>query len=291
MIAQNPLALINPQNKELAFRIYPFEDDSHFNKLNNCNYFVMVLVAEGTGTLMADVAEYAFGPNSLMCFSLYQPFRIRADGSFKGVMINFHPDFFCLHKHRDEVSCNGVLFNNNYESPVIALDEAEMQALLTIADELKTELQLAELAQFELLISYLKIFLINASRIKLKHRQGDSEIVGKDPMIRSALKNAIEENFKTLHSPADYAELLHTSAKVLNRVSKTYFNKTLSNLIADRIIIEARRELYLTSKAVKLIAYELGFNDEFYFSRFFKSNVAVSPQTFRDTVGFDKANA
>lgn len=60
------------------------------------------------------------------------------------------------------------------------------------------------------------------------------------------------------------------------------------DLIAERIIIEAKRELYLTSKPVKSIAMELGFNDEFYFSRFFKTNTNVSPTGYRETVGFSK---
>ncbi|MEP6750060.1 MAG: helix-turn-helix transcriptional regulator [Bacteroidota bacterium] len=70
-----------------------------------------------------------------------------------------------------------------------------------------------------------------------------------------------------------------------------FFNKTLSNLITDRIILEAKRELYLTLKPVKAIAYDLGFTDEFHFSRYFKKNVNISPQTFRDTVGSGKALA
>ena len=171
------------------------------------------------------------------------------------------------------------------------LEDAEMQSLLTTATELKAEIQNTGPAQLELLISYLKIFLINASRIKLKQQQSAEATVRKEPFILNILKDAIEQHFKTLHSPGEYADLLNISAKVLNRVSKTHFNKTLSGLIADRITTEAKRELYLTAKPIKLIAYELGFNDEFYFSRFFKSNVAVSPQTFRDTVGFDKASA
>jgi YesN/AraC family two-component response regulator len=59
----------------------------------------------------------------------------------------------------------------------------------------------------------------------------------------------------------------------------------------ERVIIEAKRELYLTSKPVKAISYELGFDDEFYFSRFFKNNAAVSPRVYRDTVGFAKETA
>ena len=72
--------------------------------------------------------------------------------------------------------------------------------------------------------------------------------------------------------------------------TKAHFNKTLTDLIAERIIIEAKRELYLTNKSIKEIAYELGYNDEYYFSRFFKKNADVSPQLYRETVGFDKAS-
>ena len=43
---------------------------------------------------------------------------------------------------------------------------------------------------------------------------------------------------------------------------------TAATLISERIIIEAKRELYLTNKTVKEIAYGLGYDDEYYFSRF-----------------------
>ena len=85
--------------------------------------------------------------------------------------------------------------------------------------------------------------------------------------------------------------MLNISSKALGKITKTHFNKTLTDLIAERIIIEAKRELYLTSKPVKAIAWELGFEDEFYFSRFFKANADVSPQLYRNTVGFARGEA
>ncbi|HEX9513043.1 MAG TPA: helix-turn-helix domain-containing protein [Puia sp.] len=251
----------------------------------------MILVSAGRGKFQADLADYSFEHNSLLCFSIYQPFMIRAEGEFKGILINFHPDFFCIHKHQEEVACNGVLFNNIYETPAIRLEDAEMSTLMAFADSLKTEMQNPALAQFELLIAYLKIFLINASRFKINQHSVREYGNEKEPFILKTLKDAIEEHFKTKHSPSEYADLLNISTKALNRISKTHFNKTLTSLIAERVIIEAKRELYLTSKSVKAIAYELGFNDEFYFSRFFKNNAAVSPQVYRDTVGFAKGTA
>lgn len=93
----------------------------------------------------------------------------------------------------------------------------------------------------------------------------------------------------TILQISDYASLLHVTPKVLAKVAKTHFKKTVSALISERIIIEAKRELYMSSKTIKEIAYLLGFDDEFYFSRFFKNNADVSPQLFRETVGFARA--
>jgi YesN/AraC family two-component response regulator len=113
----------------------------------------------------------------------------------------------------------------------------------------------------------------------------------KEPFILQNLKDAIETHFRTKHSASNYADLLNISAKALAKITKTHFNKTLSEMISERIVIEAKRELYLSNKAVKEIANELGYEDEHYFSRFFKTNAEVSLQVYRDTVGFARANA
>jgi AraC-like DNA-binding protein len=290
-MTQTAITLINAQTKALAFKIFAFEDDAYFNQVKNYNYYSIVLVTEGKGKLRADFSEYQLDADCLVCIAVYQPFMIKADAGLKGILINFHPDFFCIHKHQQEVACNGVLFNNIYESPVVRLAPAEVQALLNIVNELKEEMQNTALAQFELLVSYLKIFLINASRIKLNQNQEAVPGNKPEPFILQTLKDAIGAHYKTKHSAGQYAGLLNISTRALNRISKTHFNKTITNLIAERIIIEAKRELYLTSKPVKMIAYELGFSDEFYFSRFFKGNTDVSPQRYRDTVGFSRGGA
>ena len=206
---------------------------------------------------------------------------------------HFHPDFFCIHKHHKEVACHGVLFNNIYQPPVVIIDETAANTFQTLLEQMKTEMQNTALAQYELLVSYLKIFLITASRLKTAQQPEALQSVAdsKEPFILQSLKDAIEKDFKTKHSASEYADTLNISAKALAKITKTHFNKTLTDLIAERIIIEAKRELYLTSKTVKEIAYELGYQDEYYFSRFFKTNADVSPQLYRETVGFARAEA
>jgi len=291
MQTQKPLTLVDPKNGNLAFKIFSYDDNSHFDHVQRNNYYTVVINLSGSGKLKSDFSTYDFSGQVLMCFSPYQPFMISGADDLSGVILNFHPDFFCIHLHQKEVACNGVLFNNIYQPPFITLADKDIALFLNIIEQMQIEMQNAALAQYELLISYLKIFLINGSRLRLDQSpMASAEISGlKEPFVLQSLKDAIEENFKTKHSPAEYADLLNISPKALAKITKNHFNKTLTNMIAERIVIEAKRELYLTSKPVKSIAYELGFNDEFYFSRFFKNNADVSPQLYRETVGFAKA--
>lgn len=293
MMNPSTFTLVNPQNGNLAFKLFSFEDNSFFDHIQRNNYFSLIWVQEGSGVLKADFAEYNFEASTLFAFSPYQPYMMATDKPMKGVAIYFHSDFFCIFKHHKEVSCNGVLYNNIYNPPFVKVDDASAITFQMLCEQLKTEMQNADLAQYELLVSYLKIFLITAARLKTQQQPEAAAVLNynKEPFILQKLKDAIEENFKIKHSPVDYAALLYITPKALAKITKNYFNKTLSSLINERIIIEAKRELYLTNKTVKEIAYELGYEDEYYFSRFFKVNADVSPQLYRETVGFGRAMA
>jgi len=63
---------------------------------------------------------------------------------------------------------------------------------------------------------------------------------------------------------------------------KAHFHKTVSDLIRERIVKHARWQLLHTLKRVKEIAHEVGFEDEFYFSRLFKRALGRAPLVFRE---------
>jgi AraC family transcriptional activator of pobA len=288
---QSSLTLVNPQNGNLAFKLLAFEDGRHFDHIQRNNYYSLIWITEGNGKVKSDFAEYDFDKGSLFAFSPYQPFMFSA-GNLKGIAIHFHPDFFCIHKHQAEVACNGVLFNNIYHPPFIHVDVSSADTLSMLIEQMKAEMKNAALGQYEILVSYLKIFLITSSRLKTEQEPEALQTVIdlKEPFILQHLKEAIEKDFKKKHSASDYAEALNISAKALAKITKRYFNKSITELISERIIIEAKRELYLTKKTVKEIAYDLGYEDEHYFSRFFKTNADISPQIYRETVGFGRGS-
>jgi AraC-like DNA-binding protein len=86
--------------------------------------------------------------------------------------------------------------------------------------------------------------------------------------------------FKSKKYPHEYALLMNLSEKHLNRISKECLNKTTTDLIAERIILEAKRLLIHSKHTVTEVASELGYDDNSYFSRFFKKNSGETPVEF-----------
>ncbi len=273
----------NPVNGELGFRIMYFEDDKHFKEVQRLPFFSIILISEGDGTLKADFTDYRISKRALLFFSPYQPFMING-AALKGVMINFHPDFFCIFRHQNEVASDGILFNNSNNPPFFIIPENESASICGIIEHIAAEMSIAGLAQHDLLIAYLKILLIRAIRIKFLK---ETVAIPFDPSPTEAvllrqLTRMIELHYKTKHSGGEYAELLNIPAKRLGRIVKNHFQKTLTEIIAERIIMEAKRQLNFTSGTLREIGYDLGFSDEYHFSRYFKNKMKISPQSFRN---------
>ena len=118
----------------------------------------------------------------------------------------------------------------------------------------------------EVVVASLKILLVLATRLK-----GIPESGGmlrphdhRHPLL-AQLTELLEQHYRRLHAPAEYASLLHMTPKALARVARTQFGKTVTELVRERLLIDAKWDLLHTLKPVKEIAGELGFSDELYF--------------------------
>jgi AraC family transcriptional regulator, transcriptional activator of pobA len=291
MISDSILSLVNAADNNLVLRIRHFEDDSPFNTIQRQSVSSIILLREGKCSLKVDFSEYEASEKMMLFFSPYQPFSLEAPEGIRGVCIDFHPEFFCLLKHQKEIAFCGLIFNNIYDPPFISISDTEAVLFDTLIAQLIDEVQKKELAQHELLVSILKIFMIHASRIRMQQRVSPEISVPDEdqPFILQNLKDAIDAHFREKHSASEYAEALNISPKALAKITKTYLNKTLTDLITERIVLEAKRDLYTTAKSVKEIAYDLGFKDEYHFSRYFRNSTSVSPQIYRNNLKASKA--
>jgi AraC-like DNA-binding protein len=93
----------------------------------------------------------------------------------------------------------------------------------------------------------------------------------------------IDKYFRTIRLPKEYAELLYVTPNHLNALCQDLVGKTAGDLIRDRVLLEAKRLLTNADMTITEIAYDLNFQDNSYFNRFFKKNVGVTPDEFRKT--------
>jgi AraC-like DNA-binding protein len=245
------------------------------------NCFTVAWVADGGGTFWADDGCHPFAAPCLLFATPYQHTRLAPDRPTRGAAVRFHANFLCVETVHHEVGCNGVLFNDPYGVPAVALDGPAAAEVADLIGRVRRELTDAGLAQAEVLVAYLKLLLVLATRLKVRQGPAGSP-AARRPEVLDALRNLIEANYRSLHAPADYAARLGVTPKALGRVVRTHLHRTPTDLIRDRVLKHAKWELLHTLRPVKEIAREVGFEDELYFSRLFKKATGMAPTEYRE---------
>lgn len=143
------------------------------------------------------------------------------------------------------------------------------------------ESQVTEVGRDEILHNYLDIFLLRLAR-----RYEQPGAVPSSPTLTlqvRKLEGLIEANFRTLKQPRDYADLMNVTPKHLNDICKRGLNKTISELIQERLLLEIKRLLtYSSTTTIKELADTLGFHDKSYLMRFFKKHTGLTIDQFRE---------
>lgn len=225
-----------------------------------------------------DGVEHKFPGHSLLTLLFDQTFSFeRAD---EIIAWQFNREFYCILDNDSEVSCVGFLFGN-MDHLLIKLDKETQERLKVMLEIFIAEFRTSDNIQNDILQVLLKRLIIITTRlaraeyIPVKKMQDDKfHIIRKYNLL-------VEFNFRKHHSVSFYAEQLHKSPKTLSNLFAIYNHKTPSQVIQERILVEAKRLLSYTDKSVKEIAYELGFEDIPYFSNVFKKHTRLSPLDFR----------
>lgn len=278
-----PETLYDPRGGDASVKVTELVINPDSGFIARSNYFTICWIQGGQGHIWADSACHPFTSPSLLFFVPYQYIRLVSEEQVHGTILQFHANFLCIETYHEEVGCNGVLFNDIYGVPVVELEGRHEREVAELLAQIRGELTEGGLAQSEMVLSYLKVLLIRATRLK-REQQGDLTGKGSDrfPPVLESLRELIEANYRQLHAPADYALLLDTDPKGLGKVVKAHLHKTLTELIRERILKHAKWDLLHTLKPVKQIAHELGYADELYFSRLFKRATGHSPLFFRE---------
>ena len=267
------------ENKTLLLGIEKSETNLLDTPLQFSEYTIL-LVSKGEGIYHADFASFSFSAPVILFSTPQQSISITEISPLIYTTLQFHGDFYCIEYHRKEVACNGLLFNNIYIEPSIQLTPEQHQLYCQLVDQIIDEIQQQTPSEI-VLRSYLQLVLAKSSSLKMTTEKQNFQ---KDEKM-DQFKILLEENFLSLHKPSEYASLLYMTPNNFTKQCSKRFNKTPTQMIQERLILEAKKQLHLTRLSIKEIAYALKFQDEYYFSRVFKKMTKISPQTFRKTTG------
>ena len=263
-----------------SLSVIDFDHACVANESEFIDSFNIIWIKQGLAQYQVDMNHFSLKDETIFFLNPGQIFSIESEQIKQGYRISFDADFYCIETKDSETACNGLLFNNIYELPYIVPSPENIGELEGFLDMMVKEFQQPGAAHKEMIQSYLKLFLIIATRTKKEHTK-PSNYHEEDHEILRRLSFLIEKHFRKIHSVKDYAQMLNLSAKSLTKKLHLLHQKAPSDLIKERLILEAKRELIYSEKSVKEIAFDLGFIDPSYFNRFFRKSTGTSPTAFK----------
>ncbi|WP_247235589.1 AraC family transcriptional regulator [Telluribacter sp. SYSU D00476] len=272
-----------PHFKQFAFKkfgYFDFSNDLPDKQLNqDFKEYIKVIFVRAGGKVVIDFKEFQLETDALFFISGSQHYWL--DEVCCGTLLYYNRDFYCVEIHDKEVSCDGILFHNVYEIPVVPLDAEQSAAIQKLLRDIEVEIASEDSTTEEMLRILLKQIIIKATRLWKQEHQIRDEEARQEVEFSRKFSQLVEWNYTQLHTVADYAEMLHITPKALNKRITRYSNTTPNDIIKNRIILEAKRLLAHTTLSVKEIGYRLGYEDTSYFIRLFTNQTELSPQSFR----------
>lgn len=266
--------------------IQTVETQAFFKRFSSNQYHI--LLASKPICYEVDGINYISSSKSLIFLAPYQHFKVLNAPDFHFVQLAFDGDYYCIELHKHDVACNGLLFNSVYQLPHVEVEDDTYLELAAICQKMKRQIDQSTKFTNSIIKSYLQLLLSIASDEKQKfidHNSYYAQLKNEEGII---FQDLVEQFYKTEKSIQFYASCMNMSLPAFSRKIKKALHKSPSKIIQERTILEAKKFLHLTYKSIKEIAYELCFEDQHYFSRYFKNKVGISPAHYRQQVGISE---
>ena len=174
--------------------------------------------------------------------------------------------------------------------PILEVNDQEYQKISIIYDKIFYAIKSDYQHKYDLLRNLIFELLHFAMQMKVNLNVVDAPKISASQRISTMFIELLERQFPIdenhttikLRTASDYAKQLNVHVNHLNRAVKEITEKTTSNIIAERILQEAKIMLKHSEWNVSEIANALGFTEVSHFNSFFKNKVQTSPLKYRN---------
>lgn len=241
------------------------------------DFFCLFLFQKGSGIHTIDFREYDVAAGSLFFMSPTQVHSWKLSDDADGFVVFFNPQFYLLQHSQTRLAEFPFFYPTAV--PYLLLEGDAKQSIAAIFVQMFGEYTGHEPAKSSILNSYLNILLLKIASLYSQARlvSGSSHV---QHQIRQ-LEVLIETHYHSHQSVQDYANSMHLSVKQLYSICQTALRKSPSQLLHERLLLEAQRLLVHTDLSISQIAAELNYLDNSYFTRFFKKEAGLTPEQFR----------
>lgn len=252
----------------------------HIEKPHRHDFYVTVLFTRGTGIHEIDFQKYDVSEGSLFFLSPGQVHSWELSDDTDGYIFFLSQEFYDMHYVNQHLR-NFSFFNSVGFSRKLQLKETDLEKMICLCEEIQNEYHSHNLMKEGFILSLITNVYINSSRLFSKeYNAADSPASISYFKHYQDFENLLEKDFTTEKSISYYASLLDISPKHLNRITQTMVQKTATEVITERVMLEAKRMLMYLNESLVEIAFRLGYEEYSYFVRVFRKSSGITPTQF-----------
>jgi AraC family transcriptional activator of pobA len=239
------------------------------------DHYIFFLLKRGSGSMMIDLQKADVKSGQLYYIlpgQVHHHIRTRgAEGWFLAIDTSLVPP-----------ECRNVFEGKLSLQLPCTLEPALLKQCLYVLSLLQERYAGANKGRFDLPVIHalLQSFLAMAANA-YDDLPEPNQILSRPAELSRQFKMLMAKNIRTIKSPSAYSTRLNVSQSYLNESVKRITGFSISYWIQQEVLLEAKRLLYYSEFNVKQIAYELGYEDPAYFSRFFRKAAGMSALEFR----------
>lgn len=252
--------------KECTDNSRPVSADPHSH-----NYYCLSFLYKGVLSDYVDLTHHVLQAPAVLPQNVDQV-HIHSDlKNCKIVSIAFAPEFLYGQDKRLRMCMETVFAQTSIVLSDHELRELDTYIQLIIINEKHGK---QELDVIKCLLNILLIKCADFIKASEKHDSGNRDLF-KD------FQQLLKEHFRNHHQVKFYADALYITTAVLVKTVKKACCKSPKEIIDERLITEAKRLLYWSDITVREVAWELGFETDSYFNKFFKKFTGTTPKLYQ----------
>ena len=252
----------------------------HINKPHKHDFYATVLFTRGTGKHEIDFTVYDVVRGSIFFLKPGQTHHWTLSDDSDG-LIFFHSKEYYETQYLHSTLRDFAFFSSLLNIANAVLNEDEIRRFEDLVQKMWRVNLGVLIKKQSLIVSLLTQLYIELEQYISPAVDSNVTIGGNYYGRFLEFENLLENNFHTIKSVAGFAEKMNVTPKHLNRITKLILNKTTSQLISDRVVLEAKRLMLYSKENLKQIADKLGYDDYAHFSKLFKSKTGMTPGEFK----------